>query len=118
MRFERTYFIAISILIVLVVKPSAGHADLFMGNTPYLSFNDSPFNGTSFSYFHLEDFEDEQLNTPGASVDRGTIIKNLNGVDWVIADVPGPMTAFIVRSCLTINCWYSNPSICEQFCDC
>lgn len=42
-------------------------------NTPYLSFADSPFFAGSFSYFHLEDFEDHLFNTPGASADVGGV---------------------------------------------
>ncbi len=41
--------------------------------TPYLSFSDSPFFGLDFSsgYFHLEDFEDDALDTPGVSTTMG-----------------------------------------------
>jgi hypothetical protein len=44
------------------------HAAPF-GPTAYLSAADSPFLGIDFSggYFHLEDFEDHLLNTPGAA---------------------------------------------------
>lgn len=45
----------------------------FYGPTPYLSFRDSPFSGTNFSYFYLEDFEDGLLNTPGVNVTTGWI---------------------------------------------
>lgn len=42
--------------------------------TPYLQASDSPFAGVIFAdYFHLEDFEDHLLNTPGVSVDAGMI---------------------------------------------
>jgi len=47
------------------------------GPTPYLSFADSPFNGGSFSYFHLEDFDDGALNTPGLSVNAGLILNHI-----------------------------------------
>ncbi len=44
-------------------------AQTFLGPTPYLSFaGDSPFAGSTFQYFHLEDFEDALLNTPGVSL--------------------------------------------------
>lgn len=36
-----------------------------IGPLPYLSFNDSPFLGENFSYFHFENFEDGLFNTPG-----------------------------------------------------
>jgi len=38
------------------------------GPTPYLCAGDSPFEGIEFEYFHLEDFEDVALNTPGVEV--------------------------------------------------
>ena len=40
---------------------------------PYLSFLDSPLGGRSFTYFHLENFEDHQLNTPGVSANTGGV---------------------------------------------
>lgn len=40
---------------------------------PYLGQADSPFAGVSFSYFHLEDFQDGLLNTPGLSSPYGGI---------------------------------------------
>lgn len=44
-----------------------------LGPTPYLSLADSPFAGGSFAYFHLENFEDGLLNTPGVSAAIGTV---------------------------------------------
>jgi len=41
-----------------------------LGPTPYVQAADSPFSGTSFSYFYLEDFEDG-FNTPGVSATAG-----------------------------------------------
>jgi hypothetical protein len=43
----------------------------FLGPTPYLSATDSPLFGGRYSYFHLEDFEDGDLNTLGASASAG-----------------------------------------------
>lgn len=47
----------------------------FFGPLPYSAFNNpsagtaiSPFSPVRFTYFHLEDFEDGTLNTPGVSV--------------------------------------------------
>lgn len=48
-------------------------ADTLLGPTAYLSFADSPFDGLSFSYFHLEDFEDHLLNTPGVTGSAGGV---------------------------------------------
>ena len=44
--------------------------------TPYLQFSDSPFSGLDFSggYFHLENFEDDALNTPGVTATGGSVI--------------------------------------------
>ncbi len=63
--------IAAFILGSLGLMPGA-HAALF-GPTPYLSFADSPFSGGSFSYFHLETFEDHLLNTPGVTANAGFV---------------------------------------------
>lgn len=53
---------------------SAGEASAgAIGPSPYLSFADSPFNGGSFSYFHLETFEDHLLNTPGVTANAGGV---------------------------------------------
>ena len=42
--------------------------DGMLDPTPYLSKADSPFTDLSFSsYFHLEDWEDDALNTPGVT---------------------------------------------------
>jgi hypothetical protein len=44
-----------------------------VGPSAYLSFADSPFNGGSFTYFHLETFEDHLLNTPGVTANSGGV---------------------------------------------
>ena len=54
--------------------------------TSYLSFSSSPFNGSSFRYFYLEDFEDGFLNTPGVSVNAGVILNPSFQTDSVDAD--------------------------------
>ena len=51
----------------------AAQANL-LGPSPYLSSADSPFNGGTFSYFHLEDFEDGALNTPGVAASGGIVL--------------------------------------------
>ena len=66
------------LLVALSVATLAGlagpaHAQTFFGPTPYLSFANSPFNGGSFAYFHLETFEDHLLNTPGVSANAGGV---------------------------------------------
>jgi hypothetical protein len=44
-----------------------------LGPTPYLSSAASPFSGGTFSYFHLENFEDGLLNTPGVTASAGGV---------------------------------------------
>lgn len=39
----------------------------------YASFTDSPFSGGSFSYFHLENFEDHLFNVPGVTASAGGV---------------------------------------------
>jgi hypothetical protein len=41
---------------------------------PYESFNDSPFKGLPFSYFHLETFEEDALTAPGVTASAGTVV--------------------------------------------
>ncbi len=43
------------------------------GPSQYLSFADSPFQPLSFTWFHLEDFEDHLLNTPGVTGQPGGV---------------------------------------------
>src|SRR5690349_9241259 len=53
----------------------AARAGTMLGpNLDYESFADSPFFGHSFSYFHLEDFEDGALNTPGVTSSGGVVV--------------------------------------------
>jgi MYXO-CTERM domain-containing protein len=44
-----------------------------IGPSPYLSTADSPiFSAPGYTYFHLEDFEDHLLNTPGVTASTGS----------------------------------------------
>lgn len=59
---------------ILLVTTTPSYADLmFLGPSTYVSAADSPFSGLNFEYFHLEDFEDLELNTPGVARSGGTI---------------------------------------------
>ena len=68
---KRPGLLAIPLLLVLwiaVPRPaSATHSATFLGPSPYLSFDDSPFNGAGLSDFYLEDFEDGVLGVPGVT---------------------------------------------------
>jgi hypothetical protein len=82
-------------LAFLIGASAPAHASpILLGPSPYLSAADSPFAGGSFSYFHLEDFEDG-LNTPGASASGGTVI----GFDPFVDSVEGGSDG---------HSWYSN----------
>jgi hypothetical protein len=41
---------------------------VILGPTSYVKTADSPFTGVGFSYFHLENWEDDALNVPGVSM--------------------------------------------------
>ena len=62
------------------------HAATFFGPTPYLEAADSPFSGTSFQYYYLEDFEDGLLNTPGVAISHGRTTGSGDFTDSVDAD--------------------------------
>ena len=65
---NKKVYAVLAVLAYTVV--ASGHAvavPTFFGPTPYLSSSDSPFTGGSFAYFHLENFEDVVLNTPGVT---------------------------------------------------
>lgn len=52
-----------------------------LGPSPYLQFADSPFSAGSFTYFYLEDFEDQLLDTPGVVADYGGVVSVIYGPD-------------------------------------
>ncbi len=68
------------IMLALTAVANAGS----LGPSPYLSFNcsvppsgcttqDSPFKSLTFSFFHLETFEDHLLNVPGVTASAGGV---------------------------------------------
>lgn len=57
-----------------------------LGPSPYLSFSDSPFFAGTWSYFHLEDFEDGLFNTPGVTRDNGNPYGPASNCDSVDGD--------------------------------
>ena len=60
-------------LIIFIMASTVNAHQTFLGPSPYLSFSNSPFLGLPFDYFHLEDFEDLALNTPGVDKSTGNI---------------------------------------------
>lgn len=53
---------------------SGAQAALIGPVMPYFSFNDSPFFGQSFNYFHLDDFESGALTAPGVTASPGSVV--------------------------------------------
>jgi len=77
-----------AILLTAAASPQSLAADpVFLGPTPYLSFADSPFKPlfpSSFSYFHLDDFE-TGIRTPGWTEPTGVVLPPgalTDSVDW------------------------------------
>src|SRR5512138_1593890 len=62
-----------ALMVLIGSAATASAATTTYGPTPYLSSADSPFAGVSFTYFHLEDFEDHLLNTPGVTGSDGGV---------------------------------------------
>jgi hypothetical protein len=58
----------------ILTTSTANAASVYLTPTPYQSFNDSPFQGGSYAYFYLEDFEDGSLNTPGVTASAGRVL--------------------------------------------
>lgn len=72
---------------VILFVGSAASAQTF-GPSTYVQTSNSPFSVLDFTggYFHLEDFEDGALNTPGASALGGAVAGPSNFTDSVDAD--------------------------------
>lgn len=96
---------------ILLGGPMAANGALF-GPAPYLSSADSPFVTTTFNYFHLEDFEDNSLNTLGVVASQGMILPPAPLTDSVDAD-----DGSIDGSGISGHSWYSNgaPSLTFTF---
>ncbi|MCP5154913.1 MAG: PEP-CTERM sorting domain-containing protein [Ectothiorhodospiraceae bacterium] len=62
-------------LALLAAPALAASAPLLLGPLPYAQSSDSPFAGLTFTeYFHLEDFEDGALSTPGVTSTSGGFV--------------------------------------------
>lgn len=62
----------LSIVGISAVAPAAEAVTIQLSG--YRQASDSPFYGTSFSFFHLENFEDGALNTPGVTASGGVVV--------------------------------------------
>ncbi|MDI1320139.1 MAG: hypothetical protein PSW75_08095, partial [bacterium] len=76
----------LTLVLGILAFAAALPAQTLLGPTPYLSFADSPFNAGSFTYFHLETFEDGLFNTPGVSASTGSVIGPGSNTDSVDGD--------------------------------
>jgi hypothetical protein len=74
--------VAIILSLSLALTAVAKADPTLLGPSAYLALDNtlpgagtavSPFNGLSFSYFHLENFEDHLFNTPGVSASAGGV---------------------------------------------
>jgi hypothetical protein len=76
----------LSLLLIGFSISTASSAAQFFGPTPYLQASDSPFSGGNFAYYHLENFEDRSLNTPGVSANAAGDFLSPTFADSVDAD--------------------------------
>ena len=65
-------FLPKSTVLALGLLAGAAQAAL-IGPSPYLSFDDSPFQPLAFSSFHLETFEDHVFDVPGVTASAGGV---------------------------------------------
>lgn len=66
---------SISVLGLVLVFAVSAPGEMY-GPTPYLQSSDSPFSGVSFTWFHLEDFDDA-IWSPGYTLDNGNVSSEL-----------------------------------------
>jgi hypothetical protein len=57
-----------------------------LGPTPYLCASDSPFNGTSFTWFYRETFESGSMQVPGVLASAGDVLGPSSLTDSVDCD--------------------------------
>jgi hypothetical protein len=78
--------LALVALIAVTGSSPALAAATYLGPQPYNSVLDSPFHYLPHSYFYLEDFEDNALNTPGVTSSAGLAFTNGSSTDSVDKD--------------------------------
>jgi len=90
------------------LSPADARATGF-GPSPYRSFADSPFAGTPFAWFYLEDFESGALTVPGVSISTGRVIfdgpliDSVDGDDGLIDGHGSGHSWLVPANCLTIT---------------
>lgn len=93
----------------LAVAAGLAHAGPLPAS-PYTSPADSPFTGLGLDWFHLENFEDGALNTPGLSASIGFVLGPAPLTDSVESD-----DGAIDGSGNAGRSWYSNNSTAIRF---
>jgi len=83
----------------------------------YLGAFDSPFAGVDFVYFHLEDFEDARLNTPGVSSSAAQASSTFGPsiIDSVDADDGNPTDNRCIKAVGTCDAYWGNGSLTFTF---
>lgn len=76
-------------ILVLVLAGMSTQAAELLDPVPYLSGEDSPFYGTDFVYFYLEDCEDGRFNTPGVTRNGGGCDPEPQSNHWLNDSVDG-----------------------------
>jgi hypothetical protein len=82
----RFVHLALFAVMIAAAPRVAGAATQYLGPQPYNSELDSPFHYLPHSYFYLEDFEDNALNTPGVTSSAGVAFTNGSSTDSVDKD--------------------------------
>lgn len=87
----RMVLVALSTVLAASVLVASPASAAFLGPSAYSSTADSPFSPfAGFSYFHLEDFDDHLLNTPGVTVTPVTAVSSATtGFSGAIIDQVG-----------------------------
>jgi len=115
MNTDLFYKVAISATATLAIVSQApvAKAAILYGPTPYTQFSDSPFASIDFTtdpygYFHLEDFEDGALNTPGVTVSAGSVLLGSNNSNNTLTDSVDGDDGAVDGSGSKGNSFYSN----------
>jgi hypothetical protein len=82
----------------------------------YLQGGDSPFAGIDFVYFHLEDFEDGMLNTPGVTAPgRASSTFSASIIDSVDGDDGIPNDNQCIKMVGTCDAWWGSGTLTFTF---
>ena len=105
------FLAALAIALLLIGGPLVAADAALLGPSPYIGLAQSPFAGSPG--FHLEDFDDHALNTPGVTASVGAP-STLSGFSGAIIDQVGLNGGCNVAACDT---WFAagNPGVTFTF---